>query len=67
MQEAFNMGEAAMDLTPEHFTAIGVYVRGHIHEWIGPRTDPSITVRELDLRERTNRIEESLKQRFELS
>ncbi len=61
------MGEAVMDLTPEHFTAIGEYVRGHIHEWIGPRTDPVMSERELDLRERTIRIEESLKLGFEHS
>jgi mannosyltransferase OCH1-like enzyme len=62
-----NMGETEKDLTQEHFTAIGEYVRGHIHEWIRPRTDLSISERELDLRERTIRVEESLKQGFKQS
>ncbi|RKX97112.1 MAG: hypothetical protein DRZ90_07325 [Spirochaetes bacterium] len=61
------MGEAAMNLTPEQLTTIGEYVRGHIHEWIGPQSDTSLSERDLDQRERIIRVEESLKLGFEQS
>ena len=56
-----------MNLTPEQLTAIGEYVRGHIHEWIEPQSGTSITERDLDQRERIIRVEESLKLGFEQS
>ena len=56
-----------MNLTPEQLTTIGEYVRGHIHEWIEPQSDTSITERDLDQRERIIRVEESLKLGFEQS
>ena len=61
------MGEAVIDLTPELMTAIGEYVRGPIHEWIGPGFDSAITERDLEQRERIICVEESLRHGFEQS
>ena len=51
------MGDPAMTLGPEELQKIGDYVRLHLAEWMGTvRSD-----REMDLMERSIRIEEELK------
>jgi len=61
------MSDAAMTLSPEQFDAIGDYVRSHLREWLGGRNGSGPSERELELRERTIRIEESLKHSIELA
>jgi len=53
--------EAVMELSQEQKNFIGEYVRGHYQEWISPFTENrSISEREMEIRERIIRVEESL-------
>jgi septation ring formation regulator EzrA len=57
------MGDAVMQLGPEQLEAIGNYVRSHLKEWMSDTGENTgrRSERELDLIERTIRVEESLK------
>ncbi|MCK5248906.1 MAG: hypothetical protein KAJ98_03020, partial [Spirochaetaceae bacterium] len=61
------MGEQVMQIDDEQMSAIGDYVRLHIHEWIDePLPSRYISQQEMDLRERMVRVEESLDKNYEL-
>ena len=56
-----------MELSQEQKNFIGEYVRGHYQEWISPITENrSISEREMEIRERIVRVEESLDKQYEL-
>jgi ABC-type phosphate transport system auxiliary subunit len=61
------MGNPAMELSQEQKNFIGEYIRGHYQEWISPFTENrSISEREMEIRERIVRVEESLDKQYEL-
>lgn len=56
----------AMELTQDTLDAIWRYVRGNLAEWIAQQTPPALLARDIELRERTVRVEEELKAQREL-
>jgi DNA anti-recombination protein RmuC len=61
------MGNPAMELSQEQKNFIGEYIRGHYQELISPFTENrSISEREMEIRERIVRVEESLDKLYEL-
>jgi len=55
------MGVAVMNLGDEELNRIGEYVKAHIVEWLPEQKPAPRSDRELDLIERTIRVEEELK------
>jgi len=62
------MGEAAMELSSEQKDYIGSYIRDNLKLWIGGSgANQLINEREMEIRERIIRVEESLDKHIELT
>ena len=61
------MGDAALELSKEQENAIGSYIRHHFSELVSDfQIGKGISEREMDIRERIVRVEESLDRQMKL-